>query len=371
MSSQPPPVEKPVHVEGEPVVHAPVEGTLTTFWNMVKEWAIDISKGSAPLEDLPETLQKAISERYRGDAEFKENDQLIMVNWLYDHIQTATKEGGDALYTEVDKNKYRTALSSVLLAMVWDESLRPNEQLQLLSKADTLAISIAEKAGQIVERGNTKAFRIVDVISGTIKYFCNDAPCSEAIARLFDTNPADPLNGIQANNITTGSIYGFIVNKGKEGRLVFKTNERPVPPGAKPEKGGECSIVSTISFHIRMLKDIAELMEMEGYPKFILTDTYLDVKELKRKQDEEAEEAAKVSGKKFEKGKVSDIIRTTKYAIKSGKPFKTRKFENAVRACALKNIILRWMDFMQVEKGGRRYFYRPIAALKSDHKGSK
>lgn len=43
-----------------------------------------------------------------------------------------------------------------------------------------------------------------------------------------------------------------------------------------------------------------------------------------------------------------------------------RKFQNSVRACSIKNIILRWMDHMKV--GGRRWFLRPIAAYKSNHK---
>ena len=189
--------------------------------------------------------------------------------------------------------------------------------------------------------------------------------------RIFESNTADPLFGLQANNTTAGSIYGFVVNKGKEGRLVFKTNERPVPPGTKPEKGGECSIVSTISFHVRMLKDIAELMAREGYPKFLLTDEYLDEKALRRKRETEAAAAAKAAGTKFEKGAVQDVVRTTPYAVKAGKAFKTRKFENAIRACALKNIILRWMDIMGKARAGRRYFYRPIEAVKSDHKGTK
>jgi hypothetical protein len=353
----------PAVVEAEPApgAAAPVEGTLPAYWRNIKEWAVNISKGEAPLEDLPVPLQKAIADRYKGDAEFKENDQLIIVNWLYQHI----KEGP---YDD-KRDEYLVALSSALLGMVWDESLRPNEQLQLLAAGDELAVSIGKN--HIVEKGGTKAFRVVDATTGGLKYFCGDGPCSEAVARVFETNTADPLYGLQANNTTAGSIYGFVVNKGKEGRLVFKTNERPVQPGTKPEKGGECSIVSTISFHVRMLKDIAELMAHEGYPKFLLTDEYLDEKALRRKRELEAEAAAKAAGTKFEKSTVKDIVRTTPYAVKGGKPFKTRKFENAIRACALKDLILRWMDIMGKAKAGRRYFYRPIEAIKSDHKGTK
>ena len=346
----------------EAVGAAPTEGTLTAYWRNIKEWAVAISNAEAPVEDLPTPLQKAIADRYKGDAEFKENDQLIMVNWLYQHINEIEDY-------EDRREEYLKALSAALLGMVWDEGLRPNEQLQLLSEGDELAKTIGKH--HIVEKGGTRAFRVVDVTTGALKYFCGAAPCSEAVARVFESNQEDPLYGLQANNTTAGAIYGFVVNKGKEGRLVFKTNERPVPPGTKPEKGGECSIVSTISFHVRMLKDIAELMTREGYPKFLLSDEYLDEKALRRKREEEAKAAAEAAGTKFEKSAVKDIARTTPYAIKAGKPFKTRKFENAIRACALKDIILRWMDIMGAAKAGRRYFYRPIEAIKSDHKGTK
>jgi superfamily II DNA or RNA helicase len=339
-----------------------VEGTLNTFWKAIKDWVLSISKGEAPLDDIPESVQKAISERYVGDAELRENDQLIMVNWLYEHIQKTD-------YGE-KKRAYLVALAEALLGMVWDESLKPNEQLELLTKeSDPLASVMGEAAGQIIVYGGTKAVRIIDILSGSVKYFCGSVPCSEAVARVFDTH--DPLQGIEANNTNTGKIYGFVVPKGKEGRLVFKTNDRPVAQGVKPEKGGECSIVSSISYHIHMLKDIAELLAVEGYPKFILVEEYLDEKVLRRKQEEEAKAEAKLSGTKYEKAAVELLARKTEYAKKGKHPFKTRTFENAVRACALKDIVLRWMDIMQKQKSGRRYFYRPIAALKSGHKGSK
>ena len=301
-------------------------------------------------------MQKAISERYVGDAQSRENDQLIMVNWLYDHIQSGT-------YSEEAKRQYLIALSSALLEMVWDESIKPNEQLELLTSKDTLGMSVGSE--QIVTKGERSAIRIVDISTGGLRYICDGKPCIDAITRIFETNPEDPLNSLQANVQTAGMIYGFVVPKGKEGRLVFKTNERPVQPGVKPEKGGECSIVSTISFHIRMLKDIGALMEQEGYPRLILTEQYLDEKERIKQAKKEAKE-----GKVKYEG-VADPVRTGEFARKGKQPFKTRQFENAIRACALKNIVLRWIDHFQRRRGGKRYFFRPVAALKSGHKGSK
>ena len=348
------PVEEGVPKEGPP----PKEGTLPAYWRSIKEWAISISRGTADLKDIPMAVQKAISERYVGDAQSRENDQLIMVNWLYEHIQSS------AAYPEDKKKEYLMALSSALLEMVWDESIRPNEQLELLLAKDALAIVAGGE--QIVTKGDRSAVRIVDITSGALKYYCGSEPCLDTVSRIFEANPDDPVNKLEANIQTAGGIYGFIVPKAKEGRLVFKTNERPVQPGVKPEKGGECSIVSTIAFHIRMLKDIGDLMAAEGYPTLILTQEYLDEKE----RIKAAKKAAKDAGQKYVPG-AAEPIRVGEFARKGKQPFKTRQFENAIRACALKDIILRWIDYLQRKKGGKRFFFRPVAALKTGHKGSK
>jgi hypothetical protein len=136
-----------------------------------------------------------------------------------------------------------------------------------------------------------------------------------------------------------------MVHKGKERALVFKTSSPPVV-GGKLEKGGECAIVSTISYHIKMLKEIAEIMVDRKYPVLILRDEVLDEKERRKAQ------------------KKSTGITVARNP--------NRSFENAIRACALKDLILRWLDCMERQKagGGLRFFYRPLASLKSGHKGS-
>lgn len=321
------------------------------FWTAITKWAGEIENNTAESDDMPEYLRESIATRYTGDdAIFRENDQLIMINWLYSYIKNMPA-------TEVsDENRmsYLKALARALLEMMWDENIRPNEQEQLFWGNDAKAKEVA-KTEQVVKHSETSAFRIMDISTGTIKYKCgNGKACSEAVARIFDTDETNPVNTLQANINTTGRIYGFNVPKIKEGRMIFKTNERSVQPGQKPEKGSECSIVSTIAFHIRMLKEIAEILQAEKYPTFILVEKYLDM----GKKGTAVDEAAK--------------RRTGTYAMKGKKPFKTRSFENAIRACALKNIMLRWIDIMQSgAPGGKRYFYRPIGAFKSAHKGGK
>jgi hypothetical protein len=93
-----------------------------------------------------------------------------------------------------------------------------------------------------------------------------------------------------------------------------------------------------------MLKEISDILVAEGFPRFILTDDVLDVKAKKKQAKLLAKSAAAIGGA-------------------------PRVFENAVKACALKDIILRWLDLMKADTG-KRYFYRPVAALKSGHKGA-
>jgi hypothetical protein len=265
-----------------------------------------------------------------------------MINWMYEHIQTSEE------YSQEQKNIYNRVLGETLLEFIWDESLRPNEQLQLILSGNPTAKGAAKE--QIIRNGDIEAFRFVDPITGIIKYICGSVPCSSAVAKEFDKDAGDPLNSLKANTANTGQIYGFLVPKAKERRLVFKTSSAP-PPGGKPEKGGECAIISTISYHIQMLKDISNLLVTEGYPRFILVENVLDEKARVKREKKEAEAAG-----------IKGFVATLKP--------ENRRFENAVRACALKNIIFRFITIMNAAKDGRRYFYRPIAALKSGHKGT-
>ena len=320
----------------------PKAGSIQQYWTAIEGWATAIHTGTAPTDEIPTTVLQAIAARYVGDEQEREKSWLTMINWMYEHIE------GSEEYSAEQKQSYRSGLSQTLIEFIWDESLRPGEQLQLIADSD-VAKSAARQ--QIVQKGSTTAFRFVDPITGVLKYVCGAAPCSDAVTRVFETDYEDPVNSMKANTDTTGAIYGFNVPKSKERRLIFKTSSAPPAPGGKPEKGGECAIISTISYHIQMLKRISDILVEEGYPRFILIDTILDEKARQKKEKEEA----KAQGRK------------PVPIPKRG----NRTFENAVRACALKDIILRWMNIMQSKKEGKakRYFYRPVAALKSGHKG--
>jgi len=334
-------------VEGEEVpegIPQPKQGTVQEYWRSISRWATAIEADSSVIDSIPPEVLASIASRYVGDEQAREISWLTMVSWLFEHIHLSQE------YTPEKRTLYLKALSHTLLELIWDESLRPNEQLQLVQGGDAFA-KLAGKE-QIVERGGVKAFRFVDSITGILKYMCGMSACSEAIKREFESNPEDSLQRLVVNTETTGPFYGFIVPKAKERRLIFKTSSPP-QPGKKLEKGGECAIISAISHHITMLKEVSEMLVAEGFPRFILTEDVLDEKSRKKKE----RELAKSTGRKI--------------ATETKRPGRT--FENAVRACALNDIILRWMDIMVNTSGneaGKRYFYRPVAALKSGHKGA-
>jgi hypothetical protein len=54
-----------------------------------------------------------------------------------------------------------------------------------------------------------------------------------------------------------------------------------------------------------------------------------------------------------------------KKTVKGAEEVESRQVESAIRYCALKEIILRWMDIIKV--GNKRWFYRPISSSKTKH----
>ncbi len=317
-----------------PARPAELGGNLKDYWMAIKEWALMIRAGEAETARVPRAVITAVEARYASGEQVRELEYMNMFNWIYETIHTKTE-------SPERRKLYETALSQVLLDCVWDISLRPTEQHALLD--DELAVQAARE--QIVEISGRRAYRYVDPSSGTLKYICADGPCSPAVAQVFEANPADPYNRVKADTSTTARLYGFISAKFKDARLLFKTGKNPPPPGGKVEQGSECANISNISFHINMLKEIGELSEGEGYSRLFLTDEVLN-----------------------------DVAKWKKGYQKVG-----LQARNSVRACALKEIVLRWMDLLETQKGagaaggaaarGRRYFFRPVSAVKTGHKG--
>ena len=354
---------------------APVAQNALHFWEECVKWTKTIVGENPPL-DIPPDLLKVLYNRYKGDDYKRQYNYFSMFAWMVESVKTS-------------KSTYLSYLASAILELIWDECLSTDEQRLIIKDAPSDETSAASSEQRLM-RGAKEIFRYVNVTKGGIEYICGEERCSEVIVRAIQSDASDPMNKLQANSNTAGAVYGFIIPKLKDNRFVFKTNERPVNPGTAPEKGGECEIVSSIEGHKKGLRAIREMIKALGYPPFLLDDTILDEKDSRKvedkadkkkrittanamytnvlttakkegKTDEESKLIATKAKQEFEKSP-DRITLETKLRLDS------RKFQNVIKACALKNIILRMIDKIEVEKGGKRYFYRPISAIKSNHR---
>ena len=280
------------------------EDVTRGIWPLMVSLA-DMVRSGGDIQDILTIVNKGLAERYTNPAELaKEQQHIFGVIWFYETMK--------------ENPEHRRVLADAFLGLIWDEMLRPKEQLELLQN------DVAKRIGgeQIMEKqvGGRPVFRFIDGNSGELKYICGDKPCDISVAKLIDGDVNDPLNKIQANANTTGPIYGFLVPNLKSGYLTFKTTDKPAAPGKTTPKGGECEIVTQISFHFTALIKLGDALESAGLPRFGLTD-------------------AEIKG--------------------------ARKFQNSSRACSLLNVILRWMSIVNVK--GRIWFFRPVSAFKSKH----
>jgi hypothetical protein len=253
-------------------------------------------------------------------------------------------------------------LADVFLEIIWDESIKPSEQITIYSNPENSSDELNRAAlEQIIKSDGTTAYRYVNILTGQLEYLCGKEPCQKSVIDFFEKDKTDPLNLLEANKETTGPIYGFILPKIKEGKFILKTSDVVVNKGLVPHKGKECENVSTIDGHKEQLRQIRTMIIALGYPPFLLSDSILNEKK------ERVKEPTKGLKKKKEEDDLTPIEREQKKMRE--KLFKdTRKFQNAIKACALKNIILRMVDKMERQERRLRYFYRPIAAIKTKHK---
>lgn len=334
----------------------PQTNTAELYWNTCIEWAKQIKSGEAPL-DIPPEIIDVLNKRYTDQMYKREFNILSMISWMYDNIRNSPEIPSDA-----DRERYRNVLADVFLEIIWDESIKVSEQISIFFKAennsDELKRAVLE---QEINKDGITAFRYINIVTGQIEYMCGKERCSQSVANIFETDKTDPINGLEANRETTGAIYGFILPKIKEGKLVLKTNDRPVNKGKIPEKGKECENVSTIDGHKEQLREIRNIIIQLGYPQFLLSDEILNEK------DGRTQDAMRGPKKKKDDNALSPIEQEKrKQREKLMKDI--RKFQNVFKACALKNIILRMVDKMERQHNRLRYFYRPIAAIKTKHK---
>jgi hypothetical protein len=201
---------------------------------------------------------------------------------------------------------------------IWDDETDFNLQIKFLLQKK---LGVADE--QYLQAGSIKAIRQVNPNTNELQYFCDDGElCDPGIVEGLGDLEDDPVRGRTADIRTTGDLYGFIVPK--RGIMVFKT-QAPHLANEKPEKGQECSIVQK-NHSMKKLVELRTGLDKVGFKGLDLSPEALKALE------------------------VSSIT-------------------NTVRGCTFLNLILRYVD--AIRAGKKRWFFRPIAAYITGHRGIK
>ena len=277
------------------------------FWNEFRKW-ISRMRGGAKDGDVPSTILSLISARYsKNKNELRRMKEIIeMITYFYVSVHTSAE-----LLEHYKMTLYK---------YVWDEILTNPEQAAVFGELADDADLLPVWEEQVLESDGTIAFRTLNANTGKLEYSCEGQPCSEAIVRLLEDPERDPYQNIKADSTKTGEVYGTV--NFKRGNFVFKTN-RPVLPGKKPDVGSECGNVSTVSAHIKLIKEIGELAG-----RYARTTMGLQTE-----------------------------------VLEGARTFK----KNSNKVCMLTDLALRMLDSMGAN--GKRWFYRPISTLRTGHRG--
>jgi len=151
------------------------------------------------------------------------------------------------------------------------------------------------------------------------------------VAEGFRRLPAteDPVKTRRATVERAGELYGFMVPK--RGEMVFKTGV-PHPASGKPDRGKECAIVTAKTNPREKLLAIGKALESAGEHNLEYDERHLSA---------------------------------------------PAEINNTTKACTLLDLGLRYLDNFAsggaASDGrgleGKRWFFRPVAAFMSGHKG--
>ena len=317
------------------------ENYTLKMWNECVKWSKDIQTGKSSL-DIPPEIEKIMVQIYKDESVYTPRYIFMtMISWVFEVIQPLTK----------DNNTYNTILGEVLLDIIWDEFMDNEEQRNILndkSQDSEIIKRVSNEQQFVVDLGDKSInlFMQVSLNTGRVEYLCDNNACSSYMKDRIDSDNTISVNKLKSNIDTTGSIYGYLILKSEKNKwLIFKTNKS----SSKDKKGQECVSNTSSDSQLKDLNAIREMIIGLGYPPFF--DKIINKETIKT-----AKPAKDVSLSIPKDDKKRQTLHTNR-----------RNFKNATKACALKNIVLRLIDIMESKKGGKRYFYRPISAVKTGH----
>lgn len=308
-----------------PVASIEVRGDVVGFWDTMMTMISAILAGNlanarSDRKILPDPIEYAIRNRYTGNkkAEDKAYNSISMIHRFYQDI----KANAD----------WRETLTYAATKYLWDEILNIEEQYavyQAKKNSASALMSIVWDDHIVAFEGET-IYRRVNPMTGSLQYKCDGQDCSPALVAALEAEPEadDELRSLRANARTTGKPYGTV--NFKDGLFVFKTNN-PVNPSSDPnkrekqERGSECANVPNMIPHYKLLEDIGEIAQAT----------------------------------------IGSRLGFTKSDLEEAPP--PRSVKNSVRACALTDIALRFLDELRVQD--KRWFYRPLPTFYTKHPG--
>lgn len=298
--------EKEDAIDDEELVH---------FWKSLVTWCTALATSKDAVK-VPKPVLEHIRRMSNNMPDIQRiySENLDMVYWF----QVAYHKSSNK-----DNEKMRNAL----LQYFWDNWLTLNEQKLLTYSADIPGANTMINEFRI-NVGSSTVTRFLNPENGEIIYWCNtNKQCDKSIVDevLGMTDEEDYIQHFTIDNRTTGKLYGFLTPK--NGKLVFKTNEPPkvdtkAAKARAPGRGLECISNSTISAHIKDLKELGTILEEHDMTDFDLNDVEMTSR---------------------------------------------RKFAKSSRACTLKELILRYMDKKHIAR--KRWFFRPVSAKYAGHEG--
>jgi len=295
-----------VKLEEEVKIASEDKGFINKLWESIISMAQKIQSGT--LENkLQQILIELIKQKYKSNP-IKASEILNsfeMVFWLYRGLKDSVDD--------------RKIFAYVFLDYIWDTLLNVQQQLILSSNDDEIIQKVAEE--QLIQNG--KYYRFLNLSEPyDIQYYCGNKLCYEAEKQLLEKDSKDPYNRIPpADKSNVGEVYGFLVPKARH--LVFKTNV-PAEVGKKPVGGQECLNTTSRKANIEFLYLLGKILN-----ETIKTDLNLNPENIDP-----------------EKGR--------------------HKLKNPNEYCTIREFVLRMMDEKKIL--GKRWFYRPISAYKTNHK---
>jgi hypothetical protein len=295
----------------EAVVEETAPSNLVEIWGAITDWVGEFKE--LTVEDkisIPPPIQERIEamSSTEGDVIKKYNDIIDSIDWFRISILKAEK----------DFDKFNKAV----LEYIWDTWFTMKEQIELVEKSPGNTTPMV--TGMSTTVGETRVYRYYNPKDASIEYICKNKACSVVIKENVIGKEKDiPKNFLaQGDSYRTGQCYGFLTSD--MGVLQFKINQRIKPNEKKALGGVMCKVISSIrGSHYTQLTDLGQILKDAGQSSL-------------------------------------DLEYKT---ISLG----SRKIENAIRACTLLELVLRYMDHSNI--GRVRWFFRPVEARLIGYKG--